>query len=242
MIGLGTLINTAAIIAGGLVGLLFGKGFKPRFQEIVMHALGISTIFLGIGGTMEKMLLIGKDGHLETTGSMMLIISLALGALIGEALNLEYRFEQLGTWLRKVSHSEGDGGFLDGFMTASLTVCIGAMAIVGAIQDGINHDPTTLIAKAILDFIIIMIMTASMGKGCMFSAVPVFVLQGLVTLLARAIEPLLTAEALDNLSLVGSALIFCVGINLIWGKKIRLANLVPAVVVAVVYAFLPVKF
>ncbi|SFQ28222.1 hypothetical protein SAMN02910358_01377 [Lachnospiraceae bacterium XBB1006] len=240
MIGLGTLINTAAIVAGGLVGLVFGKGFKPRFQEIIMHALGISTMFLGIAGTMEKMLSVQKDGTITTNGSMMLIISLAVGALVGEALNLELRFEQLGTWLRKISHSEGDGGFLEGFMTASLTVCIGAMAIVGAIQDGIYKDPTTLIAKAILDFIIIMIMTASMGKGCIFSAVPVFLLQGFVTILARGIEPILTEAALHNLALVGSALIFCVGINLIWGKKIKLANLVPAVIVAVAYAFLPI--
>ena len=242
MIGFGTIINTVAIIVGGIVGLFLGKGFKPRFQKIVMHALGISTMFLGIAGTMEKMLVISKDGSISTTGSMILIISMALGALIGEWVNFEARFEQLGTWLKRVSHSEKDNQFINGFMTASLTVCIGAMAIVGAIQDGIYQNYSTLMAKAILDFIIVMIMAASMGKGCIFSAVPVFFLQGSVTLLARVIEPLLTEAALNNLSLVGSALIFCVGVNLLWGKMIKVANLVPAIVFAVIFAFLPISF
>ncbi len=241
MIGLGTIINTAAIVIGGIFGLLFGKNFKPRFQEIVMHALGLSTMFLGIAGTMEKMLSVSKDGSLTSNGSMMLIISLAVGALLGEWANFEDRFEQLGAWLKKVSHSDGDNQFINGFMTASLTVCIGAMAIVGAIQDGIEMNPSTLIAKAILDFIIIMIMAASMGKGCIFSAVPVFVLQGSITLLARGVEPILTEAALHNLSLVGSALIFCVGVNLLWGKMIKVANLVPAVLIAVIFAFLPIS-
>jgi len=130
---------------------------------------------------------------------------------------------------------------VDGFVTASLTVCIGAMAIVGSIQDGIYGDYSILATKAVLDLIIIMVMTCSMGKGCIFSAIPVAALQGGMTLLARLIKPLMTQAALFNLSLVGSILIFCVGLNLVWGKKVRVANLLPAIVFAVAIAFLPVN-
>ena len=127
-------------------------------------------------------------------------------------------------------------------MTASLTVCIGAMAIMGAIQDGISGDWSTLGAKAILDLIIVMVMTCSMGKGCAFSAIPVFLWEGGLTLLASVLRPVMTEAAMGYLSLVGSVLIFCVGLNLVWGKKIRVANLLPAVILAVIAAFLPIQF
>ena len=121
-------------------------------------------------------------------------------------------------------------------MTASLTVCIGAMAVVGSIQDGISGDYSVLAAKAVLDLIIILVMTAAMGKGCIFSAIPVFLFQGTITLLSRFIEPVMTSVALSNLSLTGNILIFCVGVNLVWGKKIKVANLLPTIVIAVVWA------
>ena len=135
-----------------------------------------------------------------------------------------------------------DTGFVNGFVTASLTVCIGAMAIVGALQDGISGDWSTLGAKAVLDLIIVMVMTASLGKGCMFSAIPVFLWEGSLTLLAGFLRPVMTDAAMGYLSLVGNILIFCVGINLIWGKRIRVANLLPAVLLAVLAAFLPLRF
>ena len=122
---------------------------------------------------------------------------------------------------------------------SSLTVCIGAMAIVGAIQDGVMGDFSTLAVKSVLDFIIIMVMTSSMGKGCAFSAIPIFLFEGGITLLATLIAPLMTETAIDNLSLVGSILIFCVGVNLVWGKTVRVANMLPAVLLAVIAAYLP---
>ena len=128
---------------------------------------------------------------------------------------------------------------MDAFVSASFTVCIGAMAIVGAIEDGISGNWSILAAKAVLDLIIIMIMTCAMGKGCIFSAIPVGILQGSVTLLAKLLEPLMTAAALWNLSMIGSILIFCVGVNLIWGKTLRVANMLPAVLFAIIAAFLP---
>lgn len=240
MAGLGTLINVAGILAGGFLGLMFGKRMEKRYQDSLMMANGICVLFLGIAGTMEKMLAV-KDGVLKSGGTMMMIGSLAVGALIGEWLNIEKHMEEFGVWLKIRTKSEKDTGFVDGFVTASLTVCIGAMAVVGSIQDGIYGDYSVLTAKAVLDLIIILVMAASMGKGCMFSAIPVAVFQGSITLLARLVEPFMTEPALNNLSFVGSILIFCVGLNLVWGKKVRVANLLPAIVIAAAWAFLPVS-
>lgn len=161
--------------------------------------------------------------------------------MIGESINIEGWFERFGEWLKIKTGNAKDKDFVNGFVTASLTVCIGAMAIVGAIQDGILGDYSILAIKTILDLIIIMVMTCSMGKGCAFSAIPVFVFEGGITLLSRFIKPVMTEAALFNLSLIGSILIFCVGLNLVWGKKVRVANLLPAVVLAVIVAFLPVN-
>lgn len=238
MIGLGTLINVAGILAGGLGGLLFGKRLTTRFQDTLMSANGICVLFIGISGCLSEMYKITASG-LEAGGTMMMIVCFALGALFGELLDLESRFEQFGEWLKRKTGSEGDTGFVGGFVTASLTVCIGAMAIVGSIQDGTLGDYSTLSAKAVLDLIIIMVMTASFGKGCIFSAIPVAIFQGAITLLATFIEPIMTPQALSNLSLTGNILIFCVGLNLVWGKKIKVANLLPTIVFAVVWAFLP---
>jgi len=236
MIGLGTIINTAAIVAGGILGLIFRKALKERVQETVMTTCGVCVLFVGIGGALAKMLTVAEGG-LETRGTLMMILTLELGALAGELINIERGFERFGDWLKRVSHSEGDNRFLDAFLSASLTVSIGAMAVVGSIQDGILGDHSTLIAKAILDFIIVMIMAASLGKGCIFSAIPVFVFQGSMTLLARLLQPVMTDAAVGNLSLVGSVMVFCVGLNIVWGKKVRVANLLPAVVFAVISAF-----
>ena len=128
---------------------------------------------------------------------------------------------------------------MNGFVSASLTVCIGAMAIVGSIQDGILGDWSILATKAILDLIIIMVMTCSMGKGCVFSAIPVLIFEGVITLFASFLQPIMTDAAMADLSLVGSVLIFCVGINLVFGKKVSVANMLPSVVFAVIAAFLP---
>ena len=237
MPGLGTIINTAAIVAGGLLGLLFKNLLTKSMEDTLLKASSVCVLFIGIGGAMSQMLKI-TDGALITSSSMMLIICFVLGGLVGELLNIEGAFERFGAWLRKKTHNESDSGFLSGFIHASLTVCIGAMAIVGSIQDGLLGDASLLCAKAALDAVIILVMTASMGKGCIFSAIPVGILQGSVTLLARLLQPVFTDAALSNLSLVGSVLVFCVGLNLVWGKKIRVANLLPSLLIAVIWAFL----
>lgn len=239
MAGLGTIINVGGILAGGLLGLCFGKLLKERHQQTLSRTCGVCTLFIGIAGALEGMLTVEGTGVVSGQ-AMLIVICLALGGLIGELLNIEDGFERFGRWLKEKTGNAKDKQFVEGFVTASLTVCIGAMAIVGSIQDGIAGDYSILATKAILDLVIITVMTSSMGKGCIFSAIPVAVLQGSVTALATLLRPLMTPAAQGNLSMIGSILIFCVGVNLVWDKRIRVANLLPAVVLAVVAAFLPI--
>ena len=243
MAGLGTIVNALAIILGGLCGLISRNFLKERYQETITKAMGFAIIVMALGSTLSQMLVVNLSetadqlrGSLDTQGTMMMIISLAAGALLGELLNLERWLERFGKWLRDKTGSQGDGQFIDAFVSSSLTVCVGAMAIIGAIQDGISGNHDTLFAKAILDLIIIMMMTASLGRGCIFSAIPVAIFQGTVTALAGQAAPLMTDAALSTLAFVGTVLILCVGVNLVWPKTIRVANVLPAIVIAVMFA------
>lgn len=238
MRGLGTLINALAIIAGGIIGIGGKRLLKEHYQETIMKATGFSVMFLGAAGTFSKMLVLSSVGGqaLDTTGSMNMILSMTLGALLGELINIDRRFEQFGDWLKHKTGSDGDSQFTNAFVAASLTVSIGAMAIMGAIQDGIYGDYSTLAAKAVLDFVIILIMASSMGKGCIFSFIPVAVLQGSITALAAVLSGYMTEPVLNSLSMVGNILIFCVGVNLIWPRTIKVANLLPALIVAILLA------
>ncbi len=241
MIGLGTILNSAAIAVGGLAGHFTGRLFRNEQQDALNKACGVSVLFIAVAGAMQGMLHI--DGGAIVSGkSMLVVLCLAVGTVIGELIGIERGFERFGEWLKKKTGNSGDAQFVNAFVTASLTVCIGAMAIVGAIQDGIMGDFSTLAVKAVLDFIIIAVMTSSLGKGCAFSAIPVLVLEGGVTLLARLVAPVMTEQAVAYLSLIGSVLIACVGINLVWSLKIRVANMLPAVALAVLAAFLPWSF
>lgn len=239
MYGLGTIINTATIVAGGAGGALFGRFLKEKVQDTLTKCCGISTLFIAVTGALEQMLSV-ENGAIVSHGAMLVIGCLTIGAVIGELLDLEGAFERFGEWLKQKTGNAKDKRFVDAFVTASLTVCIGAMAIVGSIEDGITGDYSILATKSVLDFIIIMVMSCSMGRGAVFSAIPVAILQGSITALAGLLRPVMTAAALANLSMVGSVLIFCVGVNLVWGKKVRVANLLPAIVIAVIAAFLPI--
>lgn len=238
MIGLGTIANVGAIIAGGLIGLVSRTFLKDRYRETITKAIGFAIVVMALGSTLSQILVVTASGQFETQGTMMMIVSLALGALFGEWIDLDRWAERFGAFLRDKTGNQSDNQFIDAFVSASLTVCIGAMAIIGAIQDGISGDHATLFAKAVLDLIIIMMMTASLGKGCLFSAIPVAILQGVVTLLASIAAPLMTKAAICNISLVGNILILCVGVNLIWPKTIRVANVLPAIIIAVIFAWI----
>ena len=237
MAGVGTLVNAAAVIAAGILGLILKKGIQKRFQDIVTKAIGLAVIFIGISGTLSEILVIEK-GEITTQGSMMLIISLVAGALLGEWIDLEGYAEKFGGWLKHKARSDGDSLFIEGFVVTSLTICIGAMAVVGALNDGLTGDASMLYTKAILDFIIVIIFASTYGAGVIFSVIPLVVFQGSITILARFIAPYLTGEVIGNLSMVGSVLIFCVGLNLTFKAGLKIANLLPALLVAVLFTLI----
>ena len=237
MIGLGTIINTAGVIVGGLIGLGLKNGIKKNMQDIMMQACGVATIFIGGAGALSKMLIF-QDGKLETQGTMLLIFSLVLGSLLGEWINIEQKMDLLGERIKKAVKAENDNLFVEGFVNVSLIICVGAMAIVGSVQDGISGDYSMLVAKAILDLIIVVVFAATYGIGAIFSAVPIFVYQGAITLAAAFLGSFVSEAMINDLSFIGSALIFCVGVNIGFGKKFRVGNMLPALIVPVLYEIL----
>lgn len=209
MIGLGTIINCGSVLAGASAGMLLKNGLSKRFEDTIMQGIGLCTMFIGIGG-----------------------------ALIGEALNLEKHLEDFGVFCQNRLKSSGDSHFVEGFVSFSLLICIGAMAIVGSLQDGLSGDASLLIAKAIIDGIAAVVFAASLGKGVFLSVLPLGVYQGGLTLLARFIRPWMTDELIAQMSCVGSVLIFAVSLNMIRKDKIKVGNLLPAVFLPAVFYLL----
>lgn len=236
MIGLGTIVNVLAVIGGGFIGLLLRGGMNPRYQEAIVRIMGLCTIFIGASGTLEHMLSVEGAAlvGLPIKDTLLMILSMALGTFIGEVLDFDGKLERFGAWLKKVATRGEDSRFIEGFVTASLTVCIGAMAIVGSIQDGLSRDPSTLFTKSVLDFIILIIYASTYGKGALFSAIPVAILQGGVTLCAGLLSPFFSPLVIANLSFLGSMMIFCVGCNLAFQAKFRVANMLPALVLGAI--------
>ena len=235
MIGTGTLINTAAVVAGSAVGMLLRKGMRKELESALMTGCGVATIFIGISGTLQGMLKI-EDGAITTQGSMLLIFSLVLGSLLGELIDIEKRMDSLGEKLKKLFHAQNDTRFVDGFVNTSLIICVGAMAIVGSIQDGLSGDATMLTAKAVLDLAIVIGLASTYGVGVMWSALAILVYEGSLTLLAHFIGNFFSEVLIGNLSFIGSSLIFCVGVNVAFGKKFRVGNMLLALLVPVLYA------
>lgn len=235
MIGLGTIANTAAVIIGGLIGLIFKKGLKESIQDSIMRVLGVSVIFLGVAGAMTGLLKVSEDGMgLETTGTMLMILSLVIGVILGELLKIEDHMETLGEKLKALFRVKKDTRFVEGFVTNALIICVGAMAVVGSLQDGLTRDASMLYAKAILDGMITIVFAASFGVGAIAAAIPLFVYQGGITLLAGFVAPYLTDQVIHNLSYVGSILITCTGINMLFDKRVKVGNMLPALVVVLI--------
>ena len=236
MIGLGTIANTIAVIIGGCIGLFLKKGIKKSLQDSLLQAMGIAVLFIGIGGTLSQMLVF-KDGHLETTGTMLMIFSLLIGTLIGEIINIEAKLEKLGEIARKILHADEQSKFVDAFVTVTLVICIGAMAIIGALQDGLSGDYNLLLTKAILDSVICMVFASTMGAGVLLAALPLFIYQGLITLCASFISPYLTTAMINDICYIGNILITIIGINLTFNNIIHIlvGNMLLALIVPVVY-------
>lgn len=234
MTGLGTVVNAAAIIAGGVSGSLIRNGLPERFRETIMQAIGLAIMIIGLSGALQGIYKINAAGRLDREFIMQMIFSLVAGAISGELLNIEERLERMGKWIQK-KYIKKSGNFAEGFVTASLVFCVGAMAIVGSLEDGLAGNTSTLFAKSVLDGIISVMFAATLGIGVAFSAIPVFIYQGIITLTAGFIKPWLTDSVIIQTSLVGSILIIAIGFNTLDFKRIKVGNLLPAIFIPFIY-------
>ena len=221
----GTIVNTATVLLGSTLGLLIGTRLSEKIKTIVMHALGLST------------LLIGMQMAFKTQNILFVIGSLTLGGIIGELIGLEEWLESLGEFIKKKVKSES-GSFVLGFVTASLVFCIGPMTIVGSIQDGVSGDAGLLFAKSVLDGFASLIFASTLGVGVVFSSLTVLIFQGGLTLLGSKLSFLLRPEVLDELVATGGLIIVGIGFYLLGIKKIKVGNFLPALVVVVILVLL----
>lgn len=234
MTGLGTIVNTAAILVGGIAGTLIKNGLSKKYKDIVMQAIGLSVFIIGVSGALQGIFAVNDAGHLDREYIMIMIASLVVGGIAGELVRIEDRLDSLGKWFQG-RFSKGNGSFSEGFVTASLVYCVGAMAIVGSLEDGLSGNTATLFAKSILDGVTAMIFASTLGIGVAFSALPVLLYQGTITLLAGVLKPWLTDVVISQTSVVGGVLILAIGLNLLEVTKIKVGNLLPAVFVPILY-------
>lgn len=218
---LGTVINSLSILVGGLVGSLFRNKMSDTYSETIRKALGLCVIIIGL------------KGALEINSILLLIISLTLGTLIGEIVKIEKGIENVGDWLEKKFSNQN--GLSNGFVTASLVFCIGAMSIMGSLESGLSHNYSILYAKSLLDGIFAIIFSSTLGIGVCLSAVSVFIYQGTITLTASLMKPFLTASVINEMSAVGGLLIVAIGLNMIDIKRIKVGNMLPAIFIPLLY-------
>lgn len=224
---LGTIVNSIAIIVGSLLGIGLRKGIKDQYKNTIMEGIGLAVIIIGI------------MGGIKSENIILVIGSIVLGSIIGERVGIENKLDNLANSLQNKFGGK-DSNFSKGFVTASLVYCVGAMAIVGSLESGIQGSHETLFAKSILDGISSIIFASTLGIGVAFSSLPVFIYQGSITLLANFVKELLTPGVVNEMSAVGGILIMAIGINILGIKKIKVGNMLPAVFVPIIYHMLTI--
>ncbi len=222
---IGTLVNTGAVLVGSTLGVSAGKRLPERVRTILMQALGLSVVLIGLKMALSGEKMIAPIGYL------------IVGGITGELLRIEDRIEKVGEWLKTRSGSDSSS-FVKGFVSASLLYLVGAMMIVGSIQDGIAGDPSTLYVKSLLDGVASIALASTFGVGVAFSALSVFVVQGSITLLASELLFLQNPNVLSAITTTGGLLILGIGINLLELKTIRTGNLLPALAYAIIGALI----
>ena len=232
---IGTIVNAVAIAVGGFVGLLLKKGIKESWTNSVNKAVGIAVLVIGLNGVISNMITVGEGGKLSSSGELLVVISLILGTLIGEILRLDDHMEKLSKGIEKKFAATG---FAASFMNATILFCVGAMAIIGSLQDGLTGDHTVLFAKAVLDGVTAIVFGATLGIGVVFSAIPVFVYQGLIALLAGVLSNYLQGELLTQICAVGYAIIIAIGVNFLTKDRIKILNMLPAIFIPVLWFFI----
>lgn len=220
---LGTIVNTIAVIIGAAIGMFFKKGIPQKLSDTMMKGLGLCTLFLGISGSL--------DGQ----NSLILIISMVVGALIGEGIDLDAKLNRLGNWLEnKFKSKDGEKiSIAEGFVSASLLFCVGAMTIVGSLQSGLQGNHEMLFNKSMLDFVAAIIFASTMGVGVMLSAVFVLIYQGAITLLAQWVAPVFSDVVIAEMNCVGSVIIIGIALNLLGITKLKVMNYVPAIFIPI---------
>lgn len=229
---LGTIVNALAIVAGAFLGTLIKGGLPDKYKDIVMQAVGMAVVIIGVSGGLKFTAIDAKA--LGVDPLLMVVISLVLGGLLGERMRIEQRLDSMASKLQS-RFASANGSFAQGFVTASLVYCVGAMAIMGSLESGLSGNYQTLFAKSILDGVTAIIFSSSMGIGVAFAAVPVFLYQGAITLSAAALKGVLTVPVIDAMSSVGGILIMGIGINLLDIKNIKIGNLLPAIFIPLIY-------
>jgi len=218
---LGTIVNSLAIIVGGFAGSFFKNKISETYTETIMKALGLCVI------------LIGLKSALQVNNILLLIISLTVGTLIGEIIKIEKGIENIGEWLESKISSKN--GIANGFVTASLVFCVGAMSIMGSLESGLSKNYSILYAKSLLDGIFAIIFSSSMGIGVCFSAISVFIYQGIITLTASLMNQFLITTVVNEMSAVGGLLIVAIGVNMLDIKRIKVGNMLPAIFMPLLY-------
>lgn len=224
---LGTIVNAIAIIVGSLIGLKIKHGLKENYKNIIMQSIPLCVIFIGAASTLSGL----SD---KNSNPILFIISLVIGGIIGEWLNIEGKLEYLGLKLQNKMKTT-DNNIAKGFVTSTLIFCVGTMAILGALESGLKGNHNMLFAKAVLDGITSIILTSSMGIGVAFSAIAVFLYQGSIALFSSVIAPYISQDILREISIVGGILIFSIALTMLEIKKIKTGNLLPAIIIPVIY-------
>ncbi len=222
---LGTIVNTIAIIIGGTIGVFLRKGIPQGYKVTIMQGIGLSVSIIGL------------TGALETENVLLMIISVVIGTIIGELARIEDRLENLGKWLENKVGSKEDG-IVKGFVTASLIYCVGAMAIMGALESGLTGKHEILFAKSLIDGITSIIFGSTLGIGVAFSSIAVFIYQGLITITAGFMKPFLAENVIKEMSAIGGILIIGISSNIMEIKKIKVGNMLPAIFIPIVYYIL----
>lgn len=219
---LGTIVNALAIILGALGGVCLKNGIKEQYKKTIMDGIGLSVLIIGI------------MGGVKSNNIILVICSIVIGTMIGEFVGIEDKLDRLGKFLQSKLGGK-DSNFSNAFVTASLIYCVGAMAIVGSLEAGIQHNYETLFAKAILDGISAIVFASTLGIGVAFSSIAVFLYQGSITLLSSILSAFLTNNIINEMSAVGGILIMAIGINLLELKQIKIGNMLPAIFVPILY-------
>ncbi len=234
----GTVVNAAAVLCGGAVGLIVKKGIRQELSERCMKIVGLCTFLIGLTNTLSYMLTITQSGAVEASGSILLLISLVTGTLIGELLHLEDAVDRLSAWAERRFRLDG---FSKGFVTSTILFCVGAMTIMGAFNDGLNHDPSLLYIKSLMDGISSIFLASTLGFGVLVAALPILLYQGGLTLAAGLLAPFFAANpsSLNALCMVGFVMIIAIGLNLMGLTKFKTVNMLPALLVVILADKLP---